>query len=233
MLGSTFLEGHHLRTHVLKGRVTGRPSPHTFSWLLAPGELLPLPTETPTPAQPPDPHHRHQDTPSPVVDDVGDDGGEEAEQQHGCAGVHGRVQHLRSALCLAGEPTELLHSTAQPIRPHGTLPVPLTHPTTLLQPPHSPPRQHSHLAARPAPTMSTATLLRCRQCREVTLGSRAASWHPSALQPPMPPSTSKFQYAATGSVPSPGCRRDTATGSDRFSTPQPSAATEKPGQQDR
>lgn len=40
--------GHILRTPVLKGHVTARPSLYTFSWLLAPGDLLLLPTETPT-----------------------------------------------------------------------------------------------------------------------------------------------------------------------------------------
>lgn len=44
----------------------------------------------PAPAFPPHPPFPRDL--SPVVEDVGDDGGEEAEQQQGCAGVHDGVQ---------------------------------------------------------------------------------------------------------------------------------------------
>lgn len=43
-----------------------------------------------------------------MVEDVGDDGGEEAEQQQGRAGVHDRVQPRPRAPCLPGEGAQLL-----------------------------------------------------------------------------------------------------------------------------
>lgn len=76
----------------------------------------------------------------------------------------------------------------------------------------------------PAPTtltMSTATLPKCWQCRELTLGWLERSWQPSELQPPGPPGPSWLHQAATGSAPSAQCRSETATGSVRLPTPQP------------
>lgn len=70
-------------------------------------------------------------------------------------------------------------------------------------------------------TMSTATLPKCWQCRELTFGWLERSWQPSELQPPAPPGPSWLHQAATGSSPSAQCRSETATGSVRFPTPQP------------
>lgn len=43
-----------------------------------------------------------------MVEDVGDDGGEEAEQQQGCAGVYHRVQPCPRAPHLPGKGAQLL-----------------------------------------------------------------------------------------------------------------------------
>lgn len=72
-------------------------------------------------------------------------------------------------------------------------------------------------------TMSTATLPKCWQCRELTLGWLERSWQPSELQPPGPPGASWLHQAATGSAPSAQCRSEMATGSVRLPTPQPPA----------
>lgn len=72
-------------------------------------------------------------------------------------------------------------------------------------------------------TMSTATLPKCWQCRELTFGWLERSWQPSELQPPAPPGPSWLHQAATGSSPSAQCRSETVTGSVRFPTPQPPA----------
>lgn len=62
-------------------------------------------------------------------------------------------------------------------------------------------------------TMSTARLLwPCAQRMVVALCSEPVMWHPSALQPPCPSSSSKSQYAAVGSTPKDQCRRETVTG---------------------
>lgn len=71
-------------------------------------------------------------------------------------------------------------------------------------------------------TMSTATLPKCWQYRELTLGWLERSLQPSELQPPGP---SWFHQAAIGSAPSAQCLRETATGSVKFPTPQPPAGT--------
>lgn len=50
-----------------------------------------------------------EDGRSPVVDDVGDDGGEEAEEEEGRAGVNDRMQHLGWAVQHLREIAQLLH----------------------------------------------------------------------------------------------------------------------------
>lgn len=48
-----------------------------------------------------------------MAEDVGDDGGEEAEQQHGRTGVHDGVQPRPGAPHLPGEGTQLLERVGQ------------------------------------------------------------------------------------------------------------------------
>lgn len=81
-----------------------------------------------------------------------------------------------------------------------------------------------HLHTHIIHTMSTATLPKCWQYRELTLGWLMRSLQPSELQPPGP---SWFHQAAMGSAPSAQCLSETATGSVKFPTPQPPARTAK------